>query len=389
MRAAATPAVKDRPTVLLILQGPHHLDLFRSVLTRCRAVRWTCLIHGLEQVPAHTLEAFYLHHDVRFLADRDTALLHMGDIDAVVTTFALPDPAHLPYLGLIALAYELGLEVFELQHGLFQTGLSFQADRAVIGSGLPGGLPLRNLTDARLTWWGEEAVGYPPYVMDPAPAPEMLGPEGSGLGPVSSSLADTETVSHRNGPVAVLTNLHWTLLDPQEATAGYDMILAAVIALPDVDFVLAPHPTEMATAGFARLRDQLRQVHAQNCTVLPASDREGRAALLSRARLAVATASSVLLDLEMHRVPTVLLGLPSFEALFAALETTTVARTPEALITLLSGALDGTGYPALCTGRLVPFDPKALEQRLLAAVRKTPLAAKDYVPILMRHREPR
>lgn len=374
-----------RPTILLILQGTHHLDLFDALLTRTPGLAWVCLVHDLHRVPAERLARLHIQAGVRFFTDLETAMLHIGDVDALVTTFALPHRAHRPYLGLIALAYEMGMPVFELQHGLFQAGLSFMADGPLVGSGRAGaqdGLATRNLTDAVLMWWGAEGIGYPRYLVPPAED----GREGV-EGEVSSPSAAALTPARRDAPIAVLTNLHWTLLGPAQAEAGYGMIHSAILALPDLRFALAPHPTEATSSGFLRLIETLRAARARNWRVVPATDRTGRADLMAGAGLAIATPSTVLLDLELARCPTLLLGLAPFEPLYASLERATVVRSGPALSDALARAVAGGPLPWLTTGRLEPFDPARAEARIRAALPDTPSPrlARDFVPRLYRY----
>jgi len=391
--AVAHPPAKTRPGILLVLQGEHHLDLFHAILTQCPAFDWTCLVHGMAAIPRPRLEALHDSHGVRFFTDLQTALLHFGDLDAVVTTFALPHRAHLPYLGLIALAQEMGLPVFELQHGLFQSGLSFHADGAIAGSGLAGardGVPVRNLADAVLPWWGAGAIGYPG--LHPAWRGILADPpdDADSLAKAVNDVRIDPVVAESDPPwVAVLTNLHWTILSPAESQQGYALLRAAILALPDLHFVLAPHPTEATSAGFARLRADLERAGARNVAVCPPSDRPGRTRLLRQARLALATPSTVLLDLEMRGIPTLLLGLPPFEGLYAALDRACVIRDAPALVAAIADGVGGAGpTPVLRTGRLLPFDAAALTARLHAALPDPgapPRPPRDYVPLIHRH----
>ncbi len=241
-------------------------------------------------------------------------------------------------------------------------------------AGAQSGQPVRNLTDAVLSWWGTGAVGYPPF------HPAWRG---------ALDEAGTEPFADPRPLVAVFTNLHWTLLSTTQSRHGYGLVRAAILALPDVRFALAPHPTERSGAGFALLLSDLDREGAANVTVCAAADRAGRARLFRDAAVALATPSTMLLDLEMRAIPTLLLGLPPFEGLYASLDRACVVRDADALVAAIAAAVDATApAPALRTGRLQPFDAAALQARITAALPPCdtpPRPARDTLPVIYRH----
>lgn len=388
MRAAAASAQRDKPVVLLVLQGAHHLDLFGALLTQCRGLRWVCLVHDLQRVPRAMINALHTEHDVRFFTDTETAMLHFADIDALVTTFALPHRAHVPYLGLIGLAHDVGMPVFELQHGLFQSGISFHADGPLVGSGMAqaqNGLFARNLTQDKLTWWGDDSIGYPRHIHRETEYPAQDADAGLPQAEAPAAPTHRPKGPRNGGPVAVLTNLHWALLSPEEAQTGYAMIMAAITALPDLQFALMPHPAEVKTAAFIRMCDRLDQARAPNWRLLLPQDHDARAEVMRHAWLALASASTVLLDLEMNATPTLLLGLRQMIPLYAALDCADVVRDAPALTRAIAETAAGIRDPYLRTGRLCRFDPAALEARITAAIPPQPRPVQDVVAALHRY----
>jgi len=129
---------KLKPIVLLVLQGGHHLSLFRNLFVQCQDVSWICFLPEIQKVSRSVVEELYDSFGVQFFTDRQTTIAHFSTIDAVITTFAVPHRAHTPHLRFVALAYELGIPVFELQHGLFQLGISSGEAGPFVGSGLSG-----------------------------------------------------------------------------------------------------------------------------------------------------------------------------------------------------------------------------------------------------------
>lgn len=376
MKAWPSVRSKTKPIVLLVLAGEFHLDLYASVLERLRDFTWAVYIRDVVKVPQETLERLGAQFGVRFFLDKATALAHFGDIDAVVTTFAVPHAAHLHYLDFISLAYEMEIPVFELQHGLLQLGFSFSEDATLIGSGDKGrlarnGLPVRNLVADQLRWFGEDAIGYPPFT-------EAAHPDIGYLPDEPAPEPDRDTILY-------LTNFHWNLLTREESRRGYNMIISAILALPDCTHVISPHPSEMGSPAYREMIETLSQRGVENYTIERPADAAGRLAMLRRTKLAVSSISTVLLDLEMAHIPTVVFGFESFASLLDGFETCASVSTREELVAAIKEAMYGSYAPEFRSGRLQPFDAG----RLSAAIRaKLPAAAPEhrhFVPLIHKY----
>jgi len=87
----------------------------------------------------------------------------------------------------------------------------------------------------------------------------------------------------------------------------------------------------------------------------------------------------------MRDIPTLLLGLPSLRPLYDTLDSHSRADTAAALIAGIASAQGGSTRPVLRTGRLVPFDPAALERRIRDALSPDRLSAHTVLPILHRY----
>ena len=341
----------DRPNVLFVMQGAHHLHLYRNVLRCCADVQWLCLIPKLPLDQLDALRRYHAAYGVKFFLDGLTTLAHYGNIDAVVTTWAVPHVAHLRQIRYIALAQELGIPTFEMQHGMFQLGLTYHEDGPFIGSSVPGALSALdtpNWVTDKLLWDGEAGIGYPPALSLPdsdKPAPPL-----------------------GDAPVVFLTNLHWNLIPDAERGACYDIILETVARLPDQSFLIFPHPSETLHSQFKEMAAKFQAQNITNFTIVRDREQISLEHVLRTARLAVASVSTVLLDAEFANTPTVVFRTSTQRALLRALHRTTSFATADDLVEIIRDVTEAGYRPQLVTGRLHPFRPARLLDRLQAAI---------------------
>lgn len=371
------PALRPRtkPTVLLILQGPHHLMLYRDLFARCEAFHWVCVLEDVGKVSRDLVTRLYQLHGVQILTDERAALLNFPAIDAVVTTCAVPHATHGAFIRYLALAYEMGLPVFELQHGLFQLGINYSERAALVGTGLAGALTALdapNLTRSKLVWSETDAgdatcIGYPlfgPHVRD---CPSALRPQ--------------------DGVVLVATNLHWNIFSAQDVTQCWDHLVSLFRRLPDLRFVLMPHPGEMKSAALRRGLERCAREGIVNVEARRPADRAEFVAMVAEARMAVSMVSTLLLDFEMYDLPCVMLPCPRTERLTAGLEQVCAPATFEAFATAVEAAYYGRDDAMLRTGRLVPFAPEALVDAVQGAMGGTRAPIEQAVPMIARYIE--
>lgn len=347
-------AKRSKPRVLLLLQGVHHLMLYENMFRHCTTVEWCCLLPARpKDLPAEGLaevERLFFRHGVRFFSDSQSALAHVTEIDAVVTTWSVPHPKHLVVLPFIALAYEVGLPVFELQHGLFQIGLTYSEDGAFSGSGdgVATALPeARNLVCDSLEWFGDGGIGYP----------RLDGEE-----------RDREDGITRKRSVTFVTNHHWSIIADGERRNCYRIMADAISAVPDADFVLLPHGGEMKSEDFQAMTASLDSAGIANYRIEMRRFDGVYDTLLQHTDLIVASISTTLLDCEMAGTPTVLFRNPSQQSLLDALQSKVTVGTSQELIGTIRDVLYRGYRPYVTTGFLTPFRADVLEDRILTAI---------------------
>lgn len=361
-----TPQVQPRrqKTVLLLLQGPHQLHLYQEIFVSCRDCRWVCLLPSTKALPEETIQEFYLLHGVQFFSDKRTAIASFRGVDILITTFAVPHAVHANYASFIALAYEMGIPVFELQHGLFQIGISYSERSAVVGSGMAGALTsldAPNLVDQKLVWRksedsSEQSIGYPPFTNDIYDR-------------VTRQMGDTSGV-------LIATNTHWNILSANEVRLAWDMIIRLMKSLPDISFTIMPHPAEVGAAALKRVIERCDREHVMNMTVIRPSSRAEFVDMIIKSRLAVSMISSVLLDFEMYDLPCVILPCRAQRPLAQALTVATLPSNDEELSAAVRGGYYDDMPLILRTGQLFPFDHDALKSALNGAVSSRLTAAK-------------
>lgn len=354
----AAPSAEPKPRVLLVLQGFHHLMLYENVFKYCTQIQWYCLFPGLSKSrDVGGPSRLYHSYGVRFFSDASACLAHFGHFDAVITTWAVPHAKHLPYLKFIALAHELGLPVFELQHGLFQLGLTYSEHAPIIGSG-PGSAisapDAENLTTNVLKWFGEGGIGYPRSL--------------------------TFENRERNPPhpgaerVVFVTNHHWGVLSEDERQTCYNSIYQTIRNLGAVDFVLLPHSGELKNPDFIDMIARLDNAKIKNYRIENGRDGGIYDDLLCDSNLIVASASTTILDCELSGTPTVMFRNESQEMLLGSFETVTTFSNAEELVQLVSNVLYKNFRPILKTGFVQAFQP----EMLTSTIRNSIVPARQY-----------
>lgn len=363
---------RQKPTVLLILQGPHHLMLYKELFRRCSEFHWVCVLENARDLPADLVNRMYFLFGVQIFTDERAALSNYLGIDAVITTYAVPHPAHSRFIRYIALAYEMGLPVFELQHGLFQLGISYSESSAYVGSGIPGALTSLDapgLTRKKLVWGDartadEISVGFPPFTQD-----VINGPAYGGNGDA----------------VLIASNTHWSILDETDVAAIWDCFVHLFVSLPDIKFVLMPHPAEMKSASLKRGLDRCQKSGVANLTVRRPADRNEFISMLENIRVAVSMVSTVLLDFEMYEIPCVLVPCARQEPLIAGLQYAKYADNKTEFTNQVRDAFYGSSESVLCTGFLRRFRPEILVSAVREGIRKCRITADEAVPMIARH----
>ncbi|MBO0660991.1 hypothetical protein LQ948_00265 [Jiella sp. MQZ9-1] len=360
-----------KPRVLFVMQGPHHLMLYENVFRYCTQFDWYCVLSEIPRAVAKDAERFYDRYNVKFFADIDTALAHFTSFSAVVTTWTVPHVNHLPYLPFITLANEVGIPIFEMQHGLFQLGFSYDEHAAIIGSyrGAVSSVcapDTSNFVDDMLTWFGPGSVGYPRAVDNRDIEPKPSAP-----------------VPFR---VTMITNHHWSILSEAERKNCYSMILQAVKTFPEADFVLIPHHGEYKNMHFKEMIASIKSIKNNNFRIEESRHPEIYDDLISNSTIVAASVSTTLFDCELAEVPTVVFRNESQRKVLAQLQNVTTIDSPDHFCQIIHKVFYKGYRPFLRTGYIEPFQPEALESRLSEAIaRQTPRPRADILAAVSRH----
>jgi hypothetical protein len=343
-----------KPAVLLVLQGIHHLLLYENVFRYCTAFDWYCVLpqrpKDLDDEGRQEADRIHYRYGVRFFTDGFAALAHFPQLDAVITTWSVPHQKHLPYLRYITLAAEVGIPVFELQHGLFQIGLTYNEDAPFAGSGKGVAVAIPdapNFTSEVLEWSGPNGIGYP-----------------------RSPFADTDRgdPTTRRRRVTFITNHHWGILREEERNNCYQMMADAILAFPQAEFVVLPHSGDLQNATFRDIVKSLGRTGAGNFRIEERRFGGVYDGLLMNSDLLVASASTTILDCELSQTPTVIFRNPSQDGLTRILRSAVLFQSSDELIRLIGDVLYRNYRPELVTGFADPFRPEALEQRVEGAI---------------------
>lgn len=357
----------DKPNILIVLQGEHHLELYEAVFRYCQRFNWYCFLPKLPN--DQKIQSLYRKYGLRFFTDIAACLSHFGLFDAVVTTWAVPHKKHLPYLNFIALAHEIGLPVFELQHGLFQIGLTYEEDSAVIGSRAGAAIAspdASNFVSSVLAWQGDDAIGYPRSVAFDSrvhQAPE-IGCER----------------------VVFVTNHHWGVLSDEERSACYGAMSAAIKSLSSVEFVMLPHAGELKSKIFTEMVERLNSANVRNFRVETKREDGLFENLLCNSNLLIGSVSTTILDCELSETPAVVFFNRSQAALLETFENVVTFSTAQELISIVDDVVYGSYRPQLVTGHLQAFRPEILTRKLEEAISKIVRRPREEVVVaLARH----
>ncbi|TDW25974.1 hypothetical protein EV128_116147 [Rhizobium azibense] len=339
---------RDKLRVLLVLQGAHHLELYEGIFRYCPQFEWYCLLPELPN--ERQIQKMHFRYGIRFFTDAFACLAHFANFDVVVTTWAVPHRKHLPYLKFIALAHELSLPVFELQHGLFQIGLTYEEDSPVIGSRAGAAIAapnVGNFTSRVLGWAGESGIGYPR-------SPAFEGRENQ-RPPCGCER------------VVFVTNHHWGLLSDTERQNCYNIMYDTIRTLSAVDFVLLPHGGELKSKAFKGMVERLDESLVRNYRIELTREDGIFDELLCNSNLLIGTVSTTILDCELSGTPTVLFYNPSQDLLISSFESVVAFSSANELIRIVKDVLYHNYRPQLKTGHLRPFQPDRLTSMLKEA----------------------
>jgi len=133
------------------------------------------------------------------------------------------------------------------------------------------------------------------------------------------------------------------------------------------------------------LRARVQSVNAQNIRIIRPDSADEMNNLIKSSRMALSTVSTVLLDLEMYEVPTLVMAGRRQHRLIESFQTSHLVAGKEELVQDIKDIYYGRLQPYLRTGMLEPFNARLLQESILSAMRKIPMRAESYVPIINKY----
>jgi len=345
--------------VLLVAQGPWHLDMYASLFTALPEVDWTVYF----EAPGEALAPLSMATpaNVQLIGNLIDVLLRLDDFAVCLTTLATPHRAHLKGLQIFTACSRLGVPVLELQHGLFQQGAAFVEVSRTPGSGFANaaqGAAARNFRDDLVGWSGKDGIGLPQF-HDLEPATD-------------------------DGYVLILSNLHRSVFSEVERRLFYEGVAQLVRRHPETRFLWKPHQAELQRKLEPLYAPLMEQV-GENLELLTRETMAGRTTLdlIRCCSRAVSSLSSVVLELEMYAKPTLLYAPVSMEDAVAIMGTVHPFDDDLSLLSAYADLMQRPDAYRMQTGFLKPFDPDRLRAILKRNWRSETIAKADLAQAIL------
>ena len=330
------PGELNARRVLLVAQGPWHLDMYASLFTALPEIDWTVYF----EAPGEALSPLALAapSNVQLIGNMTDVLLRLDDFAVCLTTLATPHRAHLRGLQIFTACSRLGIPVLEMQHGLFQLGVAFVEVSKTPGSGFPSaamGAAARNFRDDLIGWSGEDGIGLPQF---------------HDLKPASD-----------DGYVLILSNLHRSVFSEVERRLFYEGVARLVRKHRRTKFLWKPHQSELQRKLEPLYAPLMNEVGA-NLQLLTKEAMAGTTTLelIRCCSRAVSSLSSVVLELEMYAKPTLLYAPVSMEGAVSIMGTVHPFVDDLSLSAAYDDLLQRPDAYRMQTGFLKPFEPEKL-----------------------------
>lgn len=332
-------------TIAIVLPGSGPIELVESIAELLTNFRVFLFANGLSPYFEKRLERLGISYTKEF----EFFLLQAPSADLVLTFGALPHPAHIHVNIAISLFNELKTPVLDIQHGLFQWGISFTDTSLKQGTQVGAGcsLPMATTADQQIQWFGDDGIGYPRYTQDHA-ARQTSPPH----------VNDTS-------PILIATNTNWHIYQEEDRERFKRMLRRLFTDYPDIPFIWKPHPAEhnpklsSIHTLFLDIKNEFLNVEVAR----PASEGgKTLTELVEDCRAGIVTVGTALLDFEMLGRPCLCYNSHAVKPLIEHMKQVRKFSSYEELIDNLPALKSSDAIPRL--GYLKPFDPKLLHRYL-------------------------
>jgi len=217
-----------------------------------------------------------------------------------------------------------GIPRYEIQHGLFQQGITINLSSAVEEGAI--------VTDHVVSW---REYGVP------------------------------MKVGHNTGgcAIGVMTNLHWGAYSDLERSLFNRSIDSIARAHPDIPIKWRHHPSELVRdqvyPGIGKLGWPISNLRSMS---FDESEKEIVDEFLSDVNILISTPSTVILDGQRLSKKTIVFNSKKLSPYFSDFKSISVARTPDEFKRAVSSVLAGEEGGDIDTGLSIGFDGKALSK---------------------------
>jgi len=361
--APLLPERFQRRYVLLYLQGLWQLQLCRHMFSQLPDIEWVVCIEADSATTLKLSETFAAPSNVTYIYHLHDVYLRLDVFSAVISTWAVPHRAHTRGILLYSACAQLGIPVFELQHGLFQVGVNYQERASIVGDGFYGAasaLPVRNFHDKLLAWSGEGAIGYPGFF-------NLRAGKDAGY-------------------CLILSNMHWNIYGEIDQTLFFEGVLATVEAHPDIRFIWKPHPAEVSKRTAKYFKPASENAYA-NLVVMTnnvmAAQELTTEDLIRDCSYAISSISTVLMELEMYHKKVAVYAPAVASGLWQQLRTVSKFVYPGELLKLFPKLARKSSREGLFeSGMLQPFSPVRLRQELMSLMPGHPPDKRDVARVI-------
>lgn len=232
---------------------------------------------------------------------------------------------------IITAAIKGKIPIFEVPHGLFQSGMNLKDDSKLVNvqsfyDGIGSNLP--SMTKNKSKWYGPDGIGYPRTILKEQYTPRELP-----------------------NFILITTNSNWYLYSAHDKRILFKNIFDFALSKPESLFIWSPHPAELNEGAFSR---EVINLRPENILLYGIDNDiyfhgiEGTDDLIPYCDYGISTLSTCVLDYEIHEKSINLFTCIGVENLICQFENCST----------FSDASLITSSPALLqTGFLKQYDP--------------------------------
>ena len=348
----------NKKRIFCYLNGLHHLRLFYPIFSECTQFDFYIYSPKILKNDFIRDECYFLKN-VYFIENIKKALPKIPAFGTMITTDAQLCSPHLDSIKLIYIFKVLHIPVFELQHGLFQIGLSYENDVKHFGP-QSDSFSLNTCADYFLSYYGEDTetqfnIGYP----------EMW----------------YKNVKRYSGKyILILSNLHWDAYADSERSLFYHIILEYVKLNRDKKFIWKLHHGEEVRKNGDKtiieyINSEIENSNISNLLIYntqPFFKFVKLEELIAKCEFVISTVSTVLLLCEKYNKRTFIYNALNLECLTKKLKKVNLFNSYISLVDLISNS-----KITINTSFLNSFNSKKIVDILEKKYHLTSLSSQD------------